>query len=280
MKFLIFVNGQKSEAVQLGRRLAARWDAAGELWAAAAEDSSVLEMESTASFAAGDTGWTGVVLGGDGTLLRAVRTDPRLPFLAVNFGTVGFLSAFEPDEVDSALDDLAAGDLVEDHRLMLSVSVDGGPESPAVNEIVVGRRFSRRTATVRAEVDGEPLWSWPSDGVLVATPTGSTAYALSAGGPLVVPGADVLLLVPVCPHSLFDRAVVLPADCTVRLMPDNGTGDDLAATADGVTLAEGPISEVVIRRADTPLRLLARPKGRYSRLRKKLIAWSVQGGQG
>jgi NAD+ kinase len=279
VRSVLFVNGQKSEAVELGRRLVGRCAERGELWAAGPEDSEALGLEPTGVYEPGAPDQVGLVLGGDGTLLRAVRTAAELPFLTVNFGTVGFLAAFEPEEVDSALELLEAGRLVQDCRLTLAVSIDGGAESPAINELVLGRRFSRRTATIRAEIDGEPLWSWPSDGVIVATPTGSTAYALSAGGPLTVPGADVLLLVPICPHSLFDQAVVLPSSSVVRLVPEAPGDGDLAATADGVTLAEGRIGEVTVRKGDRPVRLLVPGSGSYSRLKQKLISWSVQGGQ-
>jgi len=279
MDLVLFLNEKKPDAVALARAFAARWDAAGVGWAAA--DSVVAEAVGTRGsreFTGSAEGWAGVVLGGDGTLLGAARTAPGVPLLAVDFGTVGFLAAVEPGQAEAAVADLVAGNMAVEERAMIAVSVDGGPEALAVNEVVVGRHLSRRTADISVDIDGEPFWRWACDGVLVSTPTGSTAYALSAGGPLVSPDADVLTLVPICAHTLLGKAVVLPGESVVRILPEPTVGDDLAVTADGVTLASGPIRAVVVRRADVPLRLAGRPSKHYQRLREKLTEWSSEGG--
>lgn len=279
MRFLLFVNGDKPLALESARRLIARWDAQGADWGAMGEDAAALGAQPVEAPGATDD-LVGVVVGGDGTLLRAARTVPDAPLMVVNFGTVGFLAAIEPEDVERALDDLGAGKLALEERLKLTVSVDGGPEHVAVNEVVLGRRKSRRTLDVSAEVDGEELWRWPADGVLVATPTGSTAYALSAGGPLVVPGSDVLTIVPICAHALMSRAIVLPGDSRVSLRPVVSSEKDVAVTADGVTLAVGPVGVVSVARAAEPLRLLVPSRGRFERIRHKLDVWGSQGGAG
>lgn len=278
MRVLLFINREKPKAVRLAAAFAERLDEAGILWTTSEEEEAeALGRRPTGEFDREADEWAGIVLGGDGTLLRAARTAPELPFLAVNFGTVGFLAAVEPDEAPAALEDLLAGRLEVEERPMLAVSVDGGDPVTAVNEAVVGRFRSRRTAEIAVEVEGQLLWRWQADGVLVATPTGSTAYALSAGGPLVMPGADVVIVMPIAPHSLLDRAVVLPASAAVYLLPAPEVGDDLAVTADGTTLAVGPVSEIVVKRSEHALKLLGRAMHPYEHLRKKLTAWSTLG---
>lgn len=279
MRILLFVNEDKPKAIDLAGAIVGRLGELGIEWATSTEEEAErVPVPPTCEFDRNEGEWAGIVLGGDGTLLRAARTAPELPFLAVNFGTVGFLAAVEPPEAISALDELLAGRLGVEERGMLSVSVDGGEAALAVNEVVAGRCRSRHTAEIAVEVDGQLLWRWQADGVLVATPTGSTAYALSAGGPLVVPAADVLTVVPIATHSLLDRAVVLPGSASVYLLPSPEVGDDLAVTCDGSTVAVGPIHEVAVRKAPLPLRLVGRPTHQYEHLRKKLTAWSTLGG--
>jgi len=279
VKLMLFVNERKPAAVEIARRLAGSWTAGGLQWAAAAQAAQVVGGAGTAAWDCDAGSWAGVVLGGDGTLLTASRFAPGMPLLAVNLGTVGFLAAIEPEEVDAAVAHVLAGELPIQERTMLSVRVDGGPESLAVNEVVVGRNVSRRTADLAVRVDEELFWRWSCDGVLVATPTGSTAYALSAGGPLVSPDAAVLVVVPICAHTMFDRPLVIPDHAVVDITPQPGVGDDLAVAADGATVATGPAGVVTVARADQTLRLIGGPAGRYARLRRRLADWGAMGGR-
>jgi NAD+ kinase len=279
MKLMLFVNERKPDAVEIARRLAASWTEQGLEWGAAGETARCVGSAGTAAYDGDAASWTGVVLGGDGTLLTASRSAPGVPLLAVNLGTVGFLAAVEPAEVDAAVAQVLAGELKIQERSMLSVRVDGGPEALAVNEVVVGRHSSRRTADLAVRVDDELFWRWSCDGVLVATPTGSTAYALSAGGPLVSPDAAVLVVVPICAHTMFDRPLVVPDHAVVDIAPERGVGDDLAVTADGATVATGPATVISVARAEQTLRLVGGPEGRYARLRRKLADWGAMGGR-
>ena len=154
-------------------------------------------------------------LGGDGTMLRSVRLldGASVPLLGVNLGTLGYLTEVEADRVDEALNRFAAG-AEEGHwhldeRMLLDVSVNGEHVGRALNEAVIEKGLTGHTVRLLARIDGEPFTHYNADGLIVATPTGSTAYSLSARGPIVSPRHRAILLTPVSPHMLFDRSLVL-----------------------------------------------------------------------
>lgn len=154
-------------------------------------------------------------LGGDGTMLRSVRLldGSAIPVLGVNLGSLGYLTEIEPDALEASLSAFFAGESSGewhiDDRMMLDVSVNGGHAGRALNEAVVEKSQSGHTVRLLARIDGEPFTHYAADGLIVATPTGSTAYSLSARGPVVSPRHRAVLLTPVSPHMLFDRSLVL-----------------------------------------------------------------------
>ncbi len=158
------------------------------------------------------------VLGGDGTMLRASRMYPGRVLVGVNLGRVGFMSGLRPEELESGVEKILAGALhVHEHR-MLEVRVGGGTEpSLAVNDAVLLKERPHQIASVEVAVGGEDLVSYQCDGLIAATPLGSTAYALSAGGPLISGDVPCYVLVPIAPHSLVSRPLVLGEDQTVEL---------------------------------------------------------------
>lgn len=167
-----------------------------------------------------------VSLGGDGTMLRTVDlvADDRVPVIGVNLGHLGYLAEVEPRHLHTALQRFFAGDHEIQERMRLTVTVDapsragaGSCSFPALNEAVVGKTPTGQIVRVEVAVDGERFTTYHADGIIVATPTGSTAYAWSAGGPIIAPSHAALLLIPVAPHMLFDRPLVLPPHATVRL---------------------------------------------------------------
>lgn len=167
-----------------------------------------------------------VSLGGDGTMLRTVDlvAGADVPVIGVNLGTLGYLTEVEPDRLEEALERFLAGDHLVEARMRMSVVIDApscaGLDSstvPALNEAVVGKTPTGQIVRVRVIVDGEELTTYAADGIIIATPTGSTAYAWSAGGPIVSPDHAALLLTPVAPHMLFDRSLVLPPTSVIRL---------------------------------------------------------------
>jgi NAD+ kinase len=164
-----------------------------------------------------------VVLGGDGTILRGAEwvLSSDLPLLGVNLGHVGFLAEAESSEIDSIVQHIVAGSYTVEERSTVQVTLrecssgDVVWSSYAINEVSIEKAARERMLEVVVEVDGRPLSRWACDGVLVATPTGSTAYAFSAGGPVIWPSVDALLLVPLSAHALFARPLVLGPASTV-----------------------------------------------------------------
>lgn len=156
-----------------------------------------------------------ISLGGDGTMLRSVELvgGAEIPLIGVNLGSLGYLTEVEPDAMTHALDRFAlgreAGEWHLDERMMLDVAVNGEHVGRALNEVVVEKNQSGHTVRLLARIDGDPFTHYEADGLIVSTPTGSTAYSLSARGPIVSPQHRAILLTPVSPHMLFDRSLVL-----------------------------------------------------------------------
>lgn len=217
-------------------------------------------------------------LGGDGTLLRAARflAGRPVPILGINLGRLGFLTALAAHEVEVGLRRLAVGDYTAEARLALAAQVLGADhtvrhEWRSLNDVVLNKGGFARVVRFSVAVDGEPLGAFAADGVVVATPTGSTAYSLSAGGPIVVPTVDSLVLTAVSPHTLAIRPVVLPATATVEICGDCEQ-DTLLATVDGQVGARVAQTEsLVVRRAAGPV-LVVRFTGAsfFTRLREKM----------
>lgn len=200
-----------------------------------------------------------LVLGGDGTLLRAARSllDKDVPLLGINLGTLGYLAEVEIAAIEEALDKLLADRFTREERMMLEGQVQrqGVTEgSHALNDIVISRCGSLQVLTFQIYVNGQFLNSYSADGMIVATPTGSTGYNMSAGGPIVEPGARLLLLTPICPHTLNTRSIVLAPDDEIRIeIPagKDGQRQTVEASYDGshkVRLQTG--DSIAIRRAD------------------------------
>jgi NAD+ kinase len=206
------------------------------------------------------------VLGGDGTLLRAAELacEHGVPLLGVNFGHLGFLAHLEKAELASALDDLASGEFTVDERMVIEGELFvGGTEEPvwAMNDAIIQKASVGRAIKLQVAIDGERFTSLAADGIIVATPTGSTAYSFSAGGPVVSPRLDCLVVTPVAPHALFERSLVLAPEetVTVTVLPDP---DQASLSLDGrapIDLASG--AEVRLHAGERRVKL-ARVGGR------------------
>ncbi|QJE95599.1 NAD(+)/NADH kinase [Luteolibacter luteus] len=218
------------------------------------------------------------VLGGDGTMLNAVAklgpTDK--PVAGINIGTLGFLTSCTDDEVELFADTLLSGDYKTSRRTLLCADVKGVDGSlktfMALNEIVLARGQTGRLISLTAYIDGDLLNRYKADGLIVATPTGSTAYSLSAGGPLISPSAGAFVITPICPHTLSQRSLVISDASVVELAPENADEAPMLFTVDGrdcVSINHG--DRIEVRKADHVLNLL-RLKGHsfYEALRQKL----------
>lgn len=179
------------------------------------------EIESTGGEVLGDSdGHPEMVLavGGDGTMLAAVQSAVAfdVPVLGFNLGTLGFLTEAEPEDLTAVVKRLVDGDFDVQTRLTVKANI-GGVSAVGVNDVVVEKVDSTRLVSLTVVVDGVEFATYRADGLIIATPTGSTAYSFSAGGPVVDPSVEALVLTPVASHSLFDRSVVLPAHSDIQL---------------------------------------------------------------
>jgi NAD+ kinase len=217
-----------------------------------------------------------VVLGGDGTILAGARSAVgRVPILGVNLGGLGFLAEISLRDLPEALPAVVQGRMTLDDRAMLEAEIigDGGPRvrTLALNDMVVATTGVARVVRVSTWVNGEHLATYPADGVIVATPTGSTAYSLSAGGPIVHPQVDVLVVTPICPHTFTARPVVVSGQATVTIEV-TGTGEGVSLSVDGQESHRLQAGERVIVRLAAGRTHLVRlhPHSFYAILRAKL----------
>ncbi len=218
-----------------------------------------------------------VSLGGDGTLLAVARAagSRRVPILGVNLGTLGFLTEINVEEMFPALETVLQGraEIVSRMRLEVVVSRDGKPRGQflALNDAVITKTALSRMIDLETRADGQAVTTYHADGLIVSTPTGSTAYSLSAGGPLLLPGLEAIVLTPICPHSLTQRPLVLPVDVEIEVGVQT-RGGEATITMDGqeaMDLQEG--DQVLMRRSPHPVDIIASPlRTRFQILQAKL----------
>jgi NAD+ kinase len=229
--------------------LIAEWCATGEqeFWMPTA-DAEALDMKQYGSVRAISDADVVISLGGDGTMLRSVREldGAAVPLLGVNLGSLGYLTEVEPGGIDDALrrffSGADAGEWELDVRMMLDVSINGRYVGRALNEAVIEKSQSGHTVRLLARIDGVPFTHYAADGLIVATPTGSTAYSLSARGPIVSPRHRAVLLTPVSPHMLFDRSLVLDPSEVVEIEVSGHRRAEVAIDGQAVgTLDDGDV---------------------------------------
>jgi NAD+ kinase len=236
-------------------------------------------------------------VGGDGTMLEAaraiLRVNPKVGLLGVNVGKLGFLSENPPSEIPELVSDLASNNLIAEHRMVLTAAVGSitpgsahmrrssssatSPEALfALNEIAIDNFGSTRMLTFWVRVDGYLLGVFRADGFIVATPTGSTGYAVSAGGPIVTPSSPVMLLTAIAPHSLNVRPVIIPQGSVVEIEAGSDETKQALVVADGQeeAIADTPIT-VTIRPHSEQLKLLRRKERSYFDLLRTKLFWNI-----
>lgn len=221
-----------------------------------------------------------VVLGGDGTILWLLRQlrDKMKPVAAINTGTLGFLTCATEEESGKLVSALATGDYQRTDRVILSgrflLNGEKKEDFVALNEVTFSRGVGSRVIHVEAWVNGRMANRYTGDGLIVATPTGSTAYSLSAGGPLVHPGANVFVITPICPHTLADRPLVVGASSQVSLKAPEQR-DDLALYIDGRLLVEfSDPAEVQLELASFTLPLISLPDQDFFTVLHRKMGWA------
>jgi NAD+ kinase len=218
-----------------------------------------------------------VAIGGDGTLLHAARhvAERGVPLLGINRGRLGFLTDISPEHMFDAIDAILAGDYLEERRLMLKAEIADGTPHPrlvALNDVVLQKGETGRMLDFVTTVDGSYVNTHRGDGLIVATPTGSTAYALSCGGPIIQPNVDALVMVPICPHTLSDRPLVLKLTSSIEVRVDAGADSAAQVVCDGEAMgriASGDVLRIGLAKETVTL-LHPRDYNYYELLRSKL----------
>lgn len=222
-----------------------------------------------------------VVLGGDGTMLGAARLvgARQIPVLGVNFGWLGYLTEFTLDEMFPALEDVRAGNFFVEQRMMIDVELNRGDRIAvshrALNDAVVNKAAPARMIELECYINGMFVNGFRADGMIVATPTGSTAYSLSAGGPIVHPSMSAILLTPICPHMLSNRPVVVPGESVVDLIFKRAE-EELMLTIDGqscVSLLSD--DRITLRRSSTTFNLVRPTNRNYFEVLRTKLKWGT-----
>jgi NAD+ kinase len=223
-----------------------------------------------------------IVVGGDGTLLNTARSlaEPGVAVLGVNLGRLGFLVDVSPEDMAQQLEKIFAGEFTEEERTLLHATVtrNGGQvdESAALNDVTIHKKDIARMIELDTWIDGHFLNTNRSDGLIIATPTGSTAYALSGGGPILHPSLDALTLVPICPHTLSNRPIVLHDGSTIQIVIHEGALPAQISCDGQVNVTLDPGDRVTVRKHDHTLRLIHPPGYDYYEILRKKLRWSEQ----
>jgi len=220
-----------------------------------------------------------IVFGGDGTILRTARLvrDRDVPIVGVNLGTFGYLTEINLNEMYSALEMILTGDFQTEKRMMLDVEINGGEgnsrEGTVLNDVVINRGNLSRIVDLETAVDGRYLTTFKADGLIIATPTGSTAYSLAAGGPIVFPELYSIIINPICPHTLTNRPIILP-DSGVITVTLWTLEEGATVTLDGqvsFTVTSG--DTITIRKSRHVTTLVSSPHRSYLQILRTKLGW-------
>ena len=221
-----------------------------------------------------------IVFGGDGTLLSVARLEniDRIPVLAVNLGSLGFLTEISTGEISAVLEQVLSGAYAIDRRMMLEAMLlqkgnDRGPTFQALNDIVVNKGALARMMDLDTYVNDSYVNRFKADGLIICTPTGSTGYSLSAGGPIVYPSLNLFSITPICPHTLTNRPLIISDDSIIRveLMSES---EDVFITVDGqVGMRMERYDRVVVRKSAKTLSLITSPFRSYFEILKQKLKW-------
>ena len=220
-----------------------------------------------------------VVLGGDGTMIAAARMigEAEVPVLGINYGSLGYLTDFRIEELHTAVESVVSGKFETDHRVMLRAELIRNGESIAggrvLNDVVINKAALARIIAIEVRLNGLFVNSFRSDGLIVATPTGSTAYNLSAGGPIVYPSMNAVVLTPICPFTLTNRPIVIPDDAQIELKLESGS-EGVILSLDGQTGFPLVVGDIVrIRKSRTTLNLVQPENRNYFDVLRKKLQW-------
>ena len=288
MNVLLMPHPLRAEAVEFASRLASFLTEAGHTVCAMADSEDLLKPAGAPIASFDGNADMAAVIGGDGTVLRSVRTllAYDIPVWAVNFGHIGYLTDCEPEGAFDALKAILAGEFLTERRILLEGEISdpcgGTSRFTALNEAVIHRSALSRALKLELSVDGSALQTFSADGLIVATPTGSTAYSLSAGGPILLPESDNLAVTPVCPYLLGGRSIVVSGKDTVGVhvsLPapdDDGVNELPMIVVDGcerIALHGG--TSITIRKSEKSIRLVKTQRDSFYRTLQKKLAQTL-----
>jgi NAD+ kinase len=217
-----------------------------------------------------------ISLGGDGTILSTARLvgNRQIPILGVNLGKLGFLAEVSPNEAFEFIKRICKGDYRIEDRMVLEAKVTGREETYfGLNDIVIDKAGSTRVVDIETYINDEYLITYTADGLIISTPTGSTAYSLAAGGPIVVPSSEVITLAPICPHTLTARPIVIPDDSIIKVKIEF-YDKEILLTADGqIEFKLKPPVEILVKKANYKVKLVKRPEVSYFDLLRSKLMW-------
>ena len=220
-----------------------------------------------------------ISMGGDGTFLKAASRvrEKDIPILGVNMGRLGFLADTSPDDIEACVEALYHDDFAIQSRAMIEVTTDGEPFEVfncALNDVAILKRDTAAMISVRASINGQYLNTYQADGLVVSTPTGSTAYSLSNGGPIIVPGTKVFSMTAVAPHSLNVRPIVLPDSSVIELEVESRSHNFLVAI-DGRSEKCKEGTKITLKRAPYDIKVVKRAEHRYFNSLREKMGWGV-----
>ena len=220
-----------------------------------------------------------ISMGGDGTFLKAASRvrEKNIPILGVNMGRLGFLADVSPDDIEHCLKALYSDDFAIESRALIQVQTDGEPLEGfncALNDVAILKRDTASMISIRAHINGQYLNTYQADGLIISTPTGSTAYSLSNGGPIIVPGTKVFSMTAVAPHSLNVRPIVLPDNSMIELDVESRSHNFLVAI-DGRSEKCKEGTKITLRRAPYDIRVVKRTDQRYFKTLREKMMWGV-----
>jgi len=217
-----------------------------------------------------------ISLGGDGTILSTARIigHRQIPILGVNLGKLGFLAEVLPSDAFEFIKRICKGDYRIEDRMVLEAKVkEEGVIYFGLNDIVIDKAGSTRVVDIETYINDEYLITYTADGLIISTPTGSTAYSLAAGGPIVTPSSEVITLTPICPHTLTARPIVIPDDSIIKVKIEF-YDKEILLTADGqIEHKLKPPVEILVKKADYKIKLVKRPEVSYFDLLRSKLMW-------
>ncbi|MCB4792153.1 MAG: NAD(+)/NADH kinase [Elusimicrobia bacterium] len=225
-----------------------------------------------------------LTLGGDGTMLKASRmlSIHKIPVLGINLGALGFMAETDSREVYSLLPAIVEGSYKIQKRMMLDITIKTGKKTIkhlALNDIIIHSGSKARVITITAKVNDEFIGDYIGDGLIVSSPTGSTAYSLAANGPIVHPNLSLFILTPICPHTLTQRPLIISSKYTINLSmdPKNKQSESIVSIDGQINYELGINDLIFIKEAKNPLKLIVNPNSKYLKVLRTKLKWGERG---